>query len=182
MIHCDIKPRNFLVDEYGILKLSDFKLIQRIPEAPIGDMPLASRGSPSHMAPELFTSEGVHSFQSDFWAVGCMLYELRRGSAPFGGEDATIGQLVERIRTMEPVSSPLLAPRSKEGDKRNANIPSLSAELADLLRWLLEKAPMNRCNWWRYSVKFFINCLTLHLLGRRSPVTPTGAPTSPRRH
>jgi serine/threonine protein kinase len=147
MIHCDIKPRNFLVDEYGILKLSDFKLIQRIPETPIGDMPLASRGTPSHMAPELFTSEGVHSFQSDFWAVGCMLYELRRGSAPFGGEDAAIGQLVERIQTMEPVSSPLLAPHGKEGDKRNANIPSLSAELADLLRWLLEKVPMNRCSW-----------------------------------
>ncbi len=150
MLHCDLKPRNFLVDEYGILKLCDFKLVQKIPDRVLGDMPLEQRGTPAYMAPELFTSEGVHSFQSDLWAVGCLLYELRRGTAPFGDSEVDVGELVERIRSVEPVSSPILATAAthgREADKRNANIPSISAELADLLLWLLEKAPMNRCTW-----------------------------------
>jgi serine/threonine-protein kinase ULK4 len=84
MIHCDIRPRNFLVDEYGILKLSDFKFARKIPKEALSDTPLPSRGTITYMSPELFTPEGVHSFQSDFWAIGCVLYQLRRGSLPFG--------------------------------------------------------------------------------------------------
>jgi serine/threonine protein kinase len=45
---------------------------------------MESRGSPPYLAPELFTNEGVHSYQSDFWCFGCLLYELRRGFPPFG--------------------------------------------------------------------------------------------------
>lgn len=35
------------------------------------------------MAPELFQDEGVHSFASDFWAFGCVLYELATNRPPF---------------------------------------------------------------------------------------------------
>lgn len=84
MLHCDIRPANFLVDEYGILKLADFKNVRKIPKEPLGEALLNSRGSPQYMGPELFSAEGVHSFQSDLWAIGewcamktwldCMLY------------------------------------------------------------------------------------------------------------
>lgn len=150
MLHCDVKPRNFLVDEYGILKLCDFKRAQKVPDTPIGDMPISARGTPAYMAPELFTRDGVHSYQSDLWAVGCVLYELRRGSAPFGDEQVSVGDLVERIRTVEPVASPIPPEKPQDGGKsgeRSPSIPSVSAELADLLQWLLEKSAMNRCSW-----------------------------------
>lgn len=43
----------------------------------------SKRGTPCYMAPELFESNGVHSFQSDFWALGCIMYELAQGHPPF---------------------------------------------------------------------------------------------------
>lgn len=149
LIHGDIRPRNFLVDEYGILKLADFKMTQKIPKSVLGDKPTEERGCPPYMAPELFTSDGVHSYQSDFWSMGCLLYELRRGFLPFGDENIETDILMERIRRIEPVENPVLPPPVRERGKveQNVSIPPISSELADLLLWLLEKAPMNRCQW-----------------------------------
>lgn len=141
IIHGDIRPQNFLIDEYGILKLADFKFSLKIPRDPLKDKTITDRGIPLYMAPELFTSEGVHSFQSDFWSLGCTLYELRRGFAPFGTLFMSTEKVMENIRTIEPVHNPL--PLVEKG-KYNS---SFSGEFADLVMWLLEKAPMNRCGW-----------------------------------
>jgi serine/threonine protein kinase len=164
IIHGDLRPKNFLIDEYGIVKISDFKFAVKIPKDRLDNKPLELRGNPPYMAPELFTSEGVNSFQSDFWALGCVLYELRRGQPPFGDSaNYSLERLMQNIRTIEPVNSPLNSPgatatingtpvRDKQGKivqqtASNNSIPPVTAELADLLHWLLEKAPMNRCGW-----------------------------------
>ena len=39
------------------------------------------------MAPELFTENGVFSFASDIWALGCILYELCSLRPPFMARD-----------------------------------------------------------------------------------------------
>lgn len=148
MLHCDLRPRNFLVDEYGILKIADFKMARKLPKQPLGDTPLDQRGTPPYMAPELFNSDGVHSFTSDFWALGCVLYELRRGFAPFGNTASfSLPELTNTIRTLEPIDHPLRA--------TSTPVPSMTAKLADLLLWLLEKSPANRCNWAKISVHPF---------------------------
>lgn len=138
IIHGDLRPKNFLVDENGILKLCDFKFAKKIPKDVLGETPLADRGCPAYMAPELFSEDGTHSFQSDFWALGCVLYELRRGVLPFGDLTTSVDDLIERIRSQDPIASV---------NNGSASLPSLSPELADCLLWLLEKAPMNRCIW-----------------------------------
>lgn len=44
---------------------------------------MSSRGCPLYMAPELFSNEGAHSYSSDFWALGCIMFELRMNGTPF---------------------------------------------------------------------------------------------------
>ena len=58
-------------------------------------MPQAKRGTPFYMAPELFEDGGVHSYASDLWALGCVLYECYAGRPPFVGGEFT--QLVKSI-------------------------------------------------------------------------------------
>ena len=172
MIHCDIRPCNFLVDEYGILKLSDFKFVRKIPKEAVGDTPIASRGTAMYMAPELFEPEGVHSFQSDFWALGCVLYQMRRGSLPFGDNNLLLGELIENIRTVEPIQAPLPVVVALEGGGHKTILPPpVTADLADLLLWLLEKAPMNRCSWDTVSAHPFWT--------PNNPLPPTQLPAQP---
>jgi serine/threonine-protein kinase ULK4 len=92
IIYCDLKPSNVLLNEYSTLKLCDFGLARKLvdldssqtkDESDLVDEPKAKSGTPYYMAPELFTDDGVHSFQSDVWALGCILFEMATGKPPF---------------------------------------------------------------------------------------------------
>ena len=50
---------------------------------------------PWYTAPELFQEEGIYSFKSDLWALGCIMYELAVGQVPFF--DDSIGKLITTI-------------------------------------------------------------------------------------
>lgn len=95
MIHCDIRPANMLIDEYGILKLSDFKFVRKIPKVPDGPDNMLAQQVPAaafgYMAPECLSLSAVPSFASDLWSVGCVLFQLRRGYMPFGSVEPETG-------------------------------------------------------------------------------------------
>jgi serine/threonine protein kinase len=110
------------VDEYGVVKLSDFGLSRRIPSAPSNQTSSSTnaaannnnnnnnnnggsgggngsgprkKGTPFYMAPELFLEDGVHSYKSELWSLGCMLFELYVGKPPW-----TSSSLNELIRSI----------------------------------------------------------------------------------
>ena len=81
------------------------------------------------MAPELFHDSGVHSYFSDFWSLGCVLFELAAGKPPFSSN--SLKELITQIVDGE---APL--PISTEF--------TYSGEFNDLLKKLLEKDPTKR--------------------------------------
>uniref|UniRef100_A0A0D9UZ90 Protein kinase domain-containing protein n=1 Tax=Leersia perrieri TaxID=77586 RepID=A0A0D9UZ90_9ORYZ len=132
IIYCDLKPSNVLLDESGCMKLCDFGLARRlkdIEKTDPGDVPQPMRGTPCYMAPELFQEGGVHSYASDFWALGCVLYECYAGRPPFVGNEFT--QLVKSI-----ISDP--APPLPDNPSRS---------FQNLINCLLMKDPAERLQW-----------------------------------
>ena len=95
----------------------------------VGQLPQAKRGTPCYMAPELFQEGSVHSFGSDLWALGCVMYECYAGRPPFVSSSFT--QLVNSI-----ISDP--APPLWGN-------PSHFFE--DLVSRLLVKDPVERIQW-----------------------------------
>jgi len=87
IIYADLKPSNVLMNEYNTLKLCDFGLSKKLNDlnkvSADGDESKPKSGTPYYMAPELFSDDGVYSFYSDMWALGCVLYELATGKPPF---------------------------------------------------------------------------------------------------
>ena len=148
VLYCDLKPSNVLVDEYGVLKLSDFGLSRRIPgkdgstgspknnaDSKGGDGSNGGprkRGTPCYMAPELFLEEGVHSYKSELWSLGCMLFELCFGHPPF--TSPSLNELIrcilyDELSFPEPIGS------------------QLSTPFKHLLTRLLTKDPQLRMDW-----------------------------------
>ena len=81
------------------------------------------------MAPELFKEDGIHSYASDMWALGCVLYECFVGRPPFMGREFT--QLVKSILS-DP--TPILP-------------GSPSRPFVNLINSLLVKDPAERIRW-----------------------------------
>ncbi|KAL6626484.1 hypothetical protein ACP70R_030210 [Stipagrostis hirtigluma subsp. patula] len=145
IIYCDLKPSNVLLDEFGCMKLCDFGLARRlrdIEKTNPGDVPQPMRGTPCYMAPELFQEGGVHSYASDFWALGCVLYECYTGRPPFVAREFT--KLVKSI-----ISDP--TPPLPDNPSRS---------FQNLVDCLLMKDPAERLQWselcehnfWRTSI------------------------------
>ena len=73
------------MNEYNTLKLCDFGLSKKLNDLtkPDTDDSKPKSGTPYYMAPELFSDDGVYSFYSAMWALGCVLYELASGKPPY---------------------------------------------------------------------------------------------------
>ena len=80
------------------------------------------------MAPELFTDNGVFSFSSDIWGLGCILYEMATGKQAFPSNK--LQTLINEVNTLTP-----------------ARVPTFSDSFHDLLYKLLEKDPIKRISW-----------------------------------
>lgn len=90
-LHRDLKPSNVLVDDQGKLTILDFGLALDQDFEPAYVDVLA--GTPLYMAPELFAG-CLASPESDWYAVGMMLYEALTGHDPYG--DVKGGLLVAK--------------------------------------------------------------------------------------
>jgi tetratricopeptide (TPR) repeat protein len=87
VVHRDIKPENILLEE-GHALVADFGVARA---AAAGAEKLTatgmSLGTPAYMSPEQAVG-GAADARSDLYGLGCMLYEMLAGQAPFTGPTA----------------------------------------------------------------------------------------------
>ncbi len=131
IIHRDIKPANILILEESdppVARLIDFG-IATLQEGALGEMMKTRlgvvRGTPSYMAPELFSGKIGATPESDLYAIGLVLIEMLTGTVCVSG--ASLMQIAFKQAHEEIV------------------IPSLIPDcLAKIIRKCCEKLPDNR--------------------------------------
>lgn len=87
IISQDLKPPNFLIDDYDHCVVADFG-ISKIVQGTIGvHMPSNVQGTFNYMSPEAFDPEqfGGVTTQADSWSFACSLLEMITGVKPWSG-------------------------------------------------------------------------------------------------
>jgi eukaryotic-like serine/threonine-protein kinase len=89
VVHRDVKPGNVLVTADGAVKVADFGIARAISDH--SDQNLTKTGSvmgtATYFSPEQARGAPVDP-RSDIYSLGCVLYEMTTGQAPFAGESA----------------------------------------------------------------------------------------------
>lgn len=138
IVHRDLKPDNiFLVahpEAPGTLtvKVLDFgiaKLLEGDPTRPYRTAPGALVGTPEYMSPEQCCGIGWIDHRADVYALGCVLYKMIRGRAPFVSarvRDVIAAHMFQEAPPLDPRGT--LSPRW----------------LRALVTWMLAKQPGDR--------------------------------------
>jgi serine/threonine-protein kinase len=131
IVHRDLKPENVLLVS-GQALLSDFGIAQVLR---LGEDPQRFTltglvvGTPQYMSPEQAAGSGAVDARSDIYSLGCMLYEMLTGEAPFHGD--SVQAIIARRFTED-------APNVRE---RRGEVPRA---LADLVASMLAREPAER--------------------------------------
>lgn len=163
IVHCDLKPRNIMVDKSGTPKILDFGVAQiidadaRMALLNTADSPFG--GTKKYMSPEhTYGDPRKLDFCSDVYSLGVMLYELLVDRPPYELNDLQTTIAFSRIREATPVRLGTLD--KSIGDDVEAIVSTaLSKEpqsryrdagaLADDIRRFLDNAPVEAKRPWR---------------------------------
>ncbi|XP_053558746.1 serine/threonine-protein kinase PLK2 [Bombina bombina] len=80
IIHRDLKLSNFFIAKNMVVKIGDLGLATTVDQSE--KRPGVICGTPNYLSPEVLAKNG-HSFKSDIWALGCIMYTLLTGYSPF---------------------------------------------------------------------------------------------------
>ncbi|MGA2031720.1 MAG: serine/threonine-protein kinase [Thermoguttaceae bacterium] len=102
MLHCGLKPSAILVNSQGVVKILDLGIARLAGRSADASEPSGEKEMEAvdYLAPEQ-TIEGAELDQrTDIYSLGCTLYFLLTGHAPFSG--ATAAERIAKHRTAEP--------------------------------------------------------------------------------
>lgn len=147
IIHRDIKPDNLMVNEQGIVKIADMGLakMNKQSEAPASidmanpelhrqsddalTMAQVAMGTPAYMAPEQGLDAASVDARADQYSLGCTLYYLCAGKAPYQG--TTAYELITKHRN-EPLT-PI-----------DVHVRAVPEVIKHILEKMLQKDPVKR--------------------------------------
>ena len=130
IVHRDIKPANILFQS-GHAVVADFGIARAVSAAEGGQLTQAglSVGTPDYMSPEQAAGDQPVDGRTDIYALGCVLYEMLGGQAPFHSRtaQATLARhLADTMPSLRAIRTP---------------VPE---ELEQVIRKALAKAPGDR--------------------------------------
>lgn len=149
VIHRDLKPDNILLlqrdGEDDFVKVVDFGIARMIEDDRGNAQKLTQTGtligSPLYMSPEQCLGSGLDA-RSDVYSLGCVMYELMTGRAPFTG-DSPLDTLYKHLH--EPASTPpqrlqlpaglvevTMRALEKSASNRFQSMPEMEAALSEL--------------------------------------------------
>ena len=132
VIHRDVKPANLLVDENGVVKILDMglALFDETNEASLTNAHSENvLGTADYLSPEQAINSHTVDARTDIYSLGCTLYFLLTGRAPFA--DGSIAQRIAKHQSETP--TPIVHHRS-----------DCPAELSAICDRMMAKAPQDR--------------------------------------
>ena len=156
VIHRDIKPENVLL-QGGHAVVADFGIARAINQAG-GDTVTGTGvalGTPAYMSPEQAVGSKEVDGRSDLYSLGCVLYEMLAGQAPFAGARAE--SMIYQHLSAEPPNVSVVRP----------TVPS---SIAAALTRTLAKTPADRF----YSASAFVAALGSREFLTAAPRAPGG--------
>lgn len=135
LVHRDIKPSNLMLTQNGSVKILDMGLARFIaeqqPETRL-TMSSAPMGTCDYMAPEQWSDASSVDIRADIYSLGCTLYYLLTGSAPFSGENHKSLVQKQQAHLRAPVPSVL---------EIRTDVPG---EVQDVIERMMAKKPDDR--------------------------------------
>ena len=86
IIHRDIKPQNIMIEDNGLVKITDFGIAMALNSTQLTQTN-SVMGSVHYLPPEQANGKGS-TVKSDIYSLGILMYELLTGSVPFKGDNA----------------------------------------------------------------------------------------------
>jgi serine/threonine-protein kinase len=101
LVHCDIKPHNFLVTPDKRLKVTDFGIARALASIHPDEEAEVVWGSPQYFAPEQ-AGGGAPSPASDVYSMGVIMYQMFTGRLPFTSAEAADLAQAHRYKQVKP--------------------------------------------------------------------------------
>ncbi|MCQ2403106.1 MAG: serine/threonine protein kinase [Lentisphaeria bacterium] len=146
VLHCDLKPENIMLGEYGEIYVMDWGIAKKMNREGLYVLPKgqALDGTPRFIPPECFAGM-PRGAQSDIYALGMILYEIVTLQRPF--ESREVKDLIREIKSGKrkpvvnqfgvPLSATLVAIVNKALDldleKRYQSVTDLESDLRNYL-------------------------------------------------
>jgi len=142
IIHRDIKPQNIMIQDDGLIKITDFGIAMALNSTQLTQTN-SVMGSVHYLPPEQANGKGS-TMKSDIYSLGILMYELLTGNVPFKGDNAVeialkhLKEKIPSIRRQNPtipqsVENIVLRATAKNPKNRYDSVKDMHADLSNCL-------------------------------------------------